>query len=184
MSERRARRPYAALALTLLGAALSLTACGDDGSDPPAIDEDPPAVWNPCGGLATPAMQRAFGVGFTKEAGEPTAPRCTFTPTEEGGPALDANYMLFPAGLDAAWDAMGTLAGEVEEVDVRGADAARMVVKFSQGSLLATGFVQNGDLIQMVNLVDPKPHDRAVDVAGMRTVLAALSAHAVANNVE
>jgi hypothetical protein len=183
MPERGGRRRAAALA-GLAGLALTLAGCGDDESTPPTVDEDPPAVWNPCAGLATPAMERAFGVGFAKEAGEPTAPRCTFTPTEEGGPALDANYMLFPAGLDAAWDSMGTLAGEVEELDVTGADDARLVVKFAQGSLLVTGFVQNGDLIQMVNLVDPAPHDRAVDVAGVRAVLAALSAHAVEKNVE
>lgn len=180
MPERGARR----LAVVLVGAALSLTACSDDKTDPPKIDEDPPAVWNPCAGLAKPALQRAFGVDFTKEDGEPTAPRCTFTPVETGGPALDANYMLFPAGLDAAWNSMGTLAGDVEELEVEGADDARLVVKFAQGSLLVTGFVQNGDLIQMVNLVDPSPHDRAVDVAGVRTVLAALSAHANANGVD
>ncbi len=174
MPERRPGR----LTVVLVAALLSLAACGDDKTSPPTIDEDPPAVWNPCAGLAVPALERAFGVGFTKEAGEPTAPRCTFTPTEEGGPALDANYMLFPAGLDAAWDAMGTLAGTTEDVEIAGADAARIVVKFAQGSLLATGFVQNGDLIQMVNVVDPAPHDRAVDVAGVRTVLAAMSAHA------
>ncbi|MDO9494932.1 MAG: hypothetical protein Q7J48_04455 [Nocardioides sp.] len=176
MPDRAGRRRR--LAVVLTGAVLSLAACGDDATTPPTIDEEPPAVWNPCAGLAKPAMERAFGVGFTKEAGEPTAPRCTFTPTVVGGPALDANYMLFPAGLDAAWDSMGTLAGEVEEVDVAGADDARLVVKFAQGSLLVTGFVQNGDLIQIVNLVDPAPHDRTVDVAGVRTVLAAMSAHA------
>lgn len=172
------------LAVALAAALLSLSACGDDETTPPTIDEDPPAVWNPCSGLARPALERAFGVGFTKDAGEPTAPRCAFTPTEDGGPALDANYMLFPAGLDAAWDSMGTLAGEVEELDVAGADDARLVVKFAQGSLLVTGFVQNGDLIQIVNLVDPKPHDRKVDVAGVRTVLAAMSEHANENGVQ
>lgn len=183
MPERALGRPAGVL-VALAGVALSLTACSDDTTDPPTIDEDPPAVWNPCDGLATPALQRAFSVGFTKEDGEPTSPRCTFTPTEKGGPALDANYMLFPAGLDAAWDSMGTLAGDVEEVDVAGADDARLVVKFAQGSLLVTGFVQNGDLIQIVNLVDPAPHDRAADVAGIRTVLTLLSKHADTKGVE
>lgn len=182
MPERAGRRRR--LAVVLTGAVLSLAACSDGPTTPPTIDEEPPAVWNPCAGLAEPALQRAFGVGFTKEAGEPTAPRCTFTPTEKGGPALDANYMLFPAGLDAAWDSMGTLAGDVEEVEISGADDARLVVKFSQGSLLVTGFVQNGDLIQIVNLVDPAPHDREVDVAGVRTVLAALSEHANEKDVD
>lgn len=172
------------LAVLLLGAALALSACGDDRTDPPRIDEEPPAVWNPCDGLATPVLQRAFGVGFTKEDGEPTSPRCTFQPTDEGGPALDANYMLFPAGLDAAWDSMGTLTGDVQEIEVAGADDARLVVKVAQGSLLVTGFVQNGDLIQIVNLVDPAPHDRAVDVAGVRRVLTAMSKHAETNGVE
>ena len=69
MPERRVRR-LAVVLLGLVGAALSVTACSDDKTTPPTIDEDPPAVWNPCDGLATPAMQRAFGVGFTKEDGE------------------------------------------------------------------------------------------------------------------
>lgn len=166
------------LAVVLVGALLSLAACSDDKMTPPTIDEDPPAVWNPCAGLAVPALERAFGVGFTNEAGEPTAPRCTFTPTEEGGPALDANYMLFPAGLDAAWDAMGTLAGQTQDVEVAGADAARMVVKFAQGSLLATGFVQNGDLIQTVDVIDPQPYESSQVVRGVRSLLAEFSAAA------
>ena len=42
-------------------------------------------------------------------------------------------------------------------------------------TLLVTGFVQNGDLVQVVNVVDPTPFDRRRLVAAVRTVMADLA---------
>lgn len=162
---------------------MSLVAgCSDD---PPRADlGSPPALWNPCDGLDVGAMDTAFSTSFNKDSGTAEAPVCTFTPQDDGEPAVDANYMVFDAGLDAAWDTMGTVAGSTVDLDVAGADAARMVVHFTPASLLATGFVQNGDLIQIVNVVDPAPFERDVVRSGMTSVLTDLSAHAATKGLE
>ncbi|WP_193607564.1 hypothetical protein [Nocardioides lijunqiniae] len=174
------RRSAAVVALLLCAA---LTACsGDD--PPPKPHGDPAPVWNPCDGITPAQAQQAFGTTFTIDDGEEGDLRCVLTPAEEGGPALEANYQVFPSGLDAVFSGMGPLAGETLVVDVAGADDARLVVNAETKSLLISGFVQNGDLIQTVNLVDPAPFDRAAGVRGIRRVLAAFSAHAVAEQVE
>ncbi len=176
----RARRLAGALGTVVL--ALAVSSCsGDDEPSPPPEATTP--VWNPCDGLTEDGVGRALGIEVSMEAGEPTDPVCILAPAEEGGPALDANYLVFPAGLDEAWDTMGVLAGRTIDVQVPRADAARMVVKFTEDALLVTAFVQNGDLIQVVNLVDPAPFDRDADVRGLRRVLADLSAHADENGV-
>ena len=183
MTERgRGRRPQRVLLpglLLLVG--LVAAGCSDDPSPavvPPSATGSPTALWNPCDGLDAAAVGKILGGPVTKDDGEPSAPRCAFTPKREDGAALNANYRLVPEGLDAAWDTLGPVAGRQIDLVVPGADDARMVVKFAQDSLLITGFVQNGDLIQVVNLVQPAPFDRDVAVRAMRTVLADLSAHA------
>lgn len=159
--------------------AVTLAACGDEppASDPAAAVPTTP-LWNPCDGLSPEGVGEVLGAQVTMDAGRPAAPRCAFTPAEEGGAAIDANYVLFPAGLDEAWDTMGALDGTVTNPPIAGADDARMVVNVQEGSLLVTGFVQNADLIQVVNLVDPAPYDRAVGLRAVRQVMTDLSAHA------
>ena len=79
---------------------------------------------------------------------------------------IDANYMLFPEGLDAVFDAMTDLdPDDVRVVQVAGADAAKIVVDFDDRQLFVSGFVQNGDLIQTVDVVDPQPYDAQPDGA-------------------
>ncbi|WP_309650003.1 hypothetical protein [Nocardioides sp.] len=162
-----------------LGLAATLVACGGEApaTDPAAAVPTTP-LWNPCDGLTAEGVGEVLGADVTMDAGRPAAPRCAFTPAEEGGAAVDANYVLFPAGLDEAWDTMGQLDGAVTNPTIAQADDARMVVNIDGGSLLVTGFVQNDDLIQVVNLVDPAPYDRAVGLRAVRQVMTDLSAHA------
>lgn len=179
MSEpHRSRRRLATLlgALTLAG---TLAACGGDAptTDPAAAVPTTP-LWNPCDGLSAEGVGGVLGAEVTMDAGRPASPRCAFAPAEEGGAAIDANYVLFPAGLDEAWDTMGTLDGTVTNPAIALADDARIVVNTQDESLLVTGFVQNDDLIQVVNLVDPAPYDRTVGLRAVRQVMTDLSAHA------
>ena len=162
-----------------VAALLLLASCsGDD--DPPAPTATPTeALWNPCDSLDLRDVSTWFGAGFTEDAGTPDAPVCTFTPDDDGGPVVDANYMLFPEGLDAVFDAMtGLDPDDVREVQVPGADAARLVVDFDDSQLFVSGFVQNGDLIQTVDVVDPKPYDQTKVVRAVRSILAEFSAAA------
>jgi hypothetical protein len=165
--------------LATLAVLTLLSSCsGDD--EPPAPSATPTAVtWNPCDALDLAEVSAWFDGGFTKDAGTPEAPACTFTPAADGGPVIDANYMLFPDGLDAAFDAIrGLDPDDVRPVKVPGADAARVVVDFDDSQLFVSGFVQNGDLIQTVDVVDPLPYDQAAVVRGVRSVLASFSAAA------
>ena len=178
---RHLRRPlrWPGALLGVVALAVTLTACGGDApaTDPAAAVPTTP-LWNPCDGLSVEGVGAALGAEVTMDAGRPAAPRFAFAPAEEGGAAIDANYVLFPAGLDEAWDTMGALDGTVTNPTIALADDARMVVNTQDDSLLVTGFVQNADLIQVVNLVDPAPFERAVGVRAVRQVMSDLSAHA------
>lgn len=181
--QRRTRRWAGAAALVAVG--LLAAACGDDGDvgTKPDLPTEPPALWNPCDALDTTFVEEQFGARTTKEDGTPTAPDCRFVPEEgSGDPVLDANYQLFGGSLDEFWEQMG----QGEDADVRqpavpGADAARIVVAAEEDQLYVTGFVQNGMLFEVVNLVDPAPYDEERAVRGMRAALEALTRHADEN---
>jgi hypothetical protein len=171
---KRASAPLIALAALLL-----LNSCGDD--DPPAggpTGTPTEGLWNPCDALELSAVSDWFGGDYTKDSGTLSAPRCTFTPATDGDPVIDANYQPFPGGLDAVFESMDIDPDDVREVEVAGADAARIVVDFDDRQLFVSGFVQNGDLIQTVDVIDPQPYETSVVVRGVRSVLAEFSAAA------
>ncbi len=173
---------WAALAVLLL-----LAGCGgEEVGEKPDLPDETPALWNPCDVLDPELIERAFGSVATEESGTPEAPECRFKPDEESGQAVvTSSYTLFDGTLDEAWDTMGQPErAEVMEPDVEGADAARIVVEVVKKQLYVTGFVENGDLIQNVNVVDPAPYDEEQVLAGVRTVLTALSQHAAESGVE
>jgi len=161
---------------------LALAACGDDEvGAKPAPPTETPALWNPCDVLDAALVEERFGIDATEHAGTPTKPECRFTPAEGSGEAvITSNYLLFPGTLEEAWKTMG----QPPDADVRapaidGADGARIVVDATAEQLYVTGFVQNGDLIQQVDVVDPAPYAEKRVVRGVRALLATLSAHAV-----
>jgi len=163
-----------ALALPLLA-----SGCGGDDGPPPAAPSPTEALWNPCDALDAQGIERAFGGPVTEENGTPTSPVCSFAPRSEGDPVVDANYLLFPDGLEAAWDTMGrSETAAVTTPKVRGADDTRLVVDSDEDRLYVSGFVQNGDLIQTVDAVDPKPYDRARLVRAVTWALGEMSDHA------
>jgi len=181
VSARRTRRPLAAAALA--GAlTLGLAACsGDDpaaapGHGGPTAPDEP--LWNPCSALDTTLVERLFRGSTTEQDGSAADPACSFTPDDEGGVVLDANYLLYPAGLDRAFETFGVDQGETTVVTtprIPAADDARVVVDRRKDALLVSGFVQNGNLIQTVNLAEPAPFHRARATDGMRTLLTRLS---------
>ncbi|HET9419579.1 MAG TPA: hypothetical protein VFO49_00495 [Nocardioides sp.] len=174
MSDRRTAAWVIALALPLL-----VAGCGDDDGPPPAAPTPTEALWNPCDALDAKGVNRAFGVSATEDAGTPTSPSCSFAPKTEGDPVVDANYVLFPEGLDAAWETMGrSETAQVSSPKVQGADDTRLVVDSDAQQLYVSGFVQNGDLIQTVDAIDPKPYDRRQVVDAVNWALGELSAHA------
>lgn len=170
------RTAWAVAALPLL-----LAGCGDgDVGAKPELPTETPALWNPCDALDTAFVLEQFGSTTTKSAGSPTAPECRFAPAEKSGEAaLTANYQLFGGSLDDFWAAMGQTDGaDVRDPAVAGADAARIVVDAAKDQLYVTGFVQNGNLFEVVNLVDPAPYDEKGAVRGMEATLARLTTHA------
>lgn len=188
---RRAGMPSPALVPALVPALLAvgglLAACGGEAEVGPKPDlpTETPALWNPCDALDTDFVAARFGSTTTEDAGSPTSPQCRFTPAADSGDAvLTANYLLFPGSLSDAWETMGQQAdADVRTPAIEGADEARIVVNATRAQLYVTGFVQNGDLIQQVDVVDPRPYDEAQVVAGVRATLTRLSAHAVTSSV-
>ena len=174
------------LLLTLVVVAalgVGLAACsGDDdpaaapGHGNPTAPAEP--LWNPCSALDVALVERLFGAGTTEEDGTASQPSCSFTPADDGAAVLDANYLLYPAGLDRAFQTFGVAQGETTQVTspkIPVADGARLVVDAREDALLVSGFVQNGDLIQTVNLAEPAPFQRERAVTGMVEVLTRLS---------
>jgi len=154
------RRTVAAVAVAAL---LPLLAgCGGDDGDPPsAAPTQTEPLWNPCDALGAQGVGRRLGTPVVEENGTPTEPRCSFKPEREGDPVVAATYQIFPAGLEEAWQTMGrSRTATVTQPPVPGATATRLVVEVDHGQLFVTGFVQNGDLIQTVNAIDPEPFDR------------------------
>lgn len=165
----------------LLALAALAAGCGnDDVGAKLDLPTETPALWNPCDALDVAFVKAQFGATTTKHAGTPTEPECRFAPAEGSGqPALTANYQLFSGTLDEFWKQMGQPEGaDVRDPAVPGADAARIVVSAQEDQLYVTGFVQNGALFELVNLVDPKPYDAQRAVRGVTATLVRLSAHA------
>ncbi|WP_344775504.1 hypothetical protein [Nocardioides panacisoli] len=175
---RRAR--YALAATGAAVGVLLLGGCGDDTSAKPTMPSETPALWNPCDAIDSDLVQDAFGTVAKEEDGTPTQPECRFSPDEKtGAPVVQANYQQFSGGLEAAWDTMG----QPKDADVRRpsipqADDARLVISVVKKQLYVTGFVQNGPLIQTLNVVDPAPYDEDRDIAGTERILTAFSRHA------
>ena len=176
-------RSGAAVAVLLL-----LAGCGngEEVGEKPDLPDETPALWNPCDVLDARFVEREFGSVTTEEPGTETLPECRFKPEEASGQAVvTSSYTLFAGTLDEAWDSMGQPDdAEVTEPGIEGADAARIVVDVVKKQLYVTGFVENGDLIQNVNVVDPTPYDEQQIIAGVRATLTVLSLHAVDSGVE
>lgn len=177
----RPRRTTAAL-LALLAPALLLAGCGgDEVGAKPVQPSETPALWNPCDALDARFIKAQFGSDTTEHDGASTAPECRFAPAKgTGQAAITANYQLFSGNLDDFWQQMGAPKdADVRNPKVPGADAARIVVAADKRQLYITGFVQNGQLFELVNVVDPAPYDQKRLVRGTVTLLGRLSAHAV-----
>ncbi|TIC89071.1 hypothetical protein E8D34_00725 [Nocardioides sp. GY 10113] len=176
----RLRTAAALAALPVL--TLGLAACSDDEAAPrPDLPTETPALWNPCDAITEAFVKKHLGAETTKNDGTPTQPDCRFAPeADSGDPVLTANYQLFDGTLDELWSAMGQEStADVRDVDVPGADGARLVVDARNQQLYVTGFVENGTLFQVVNVADPKPYDEEMVVAGVEETLRVLSRHAV-----
>jgi len=170
---------------------LALGACsspGAPGSSPSAADADSAAsaladtgTWNPCADLAPGPVGRELGARVRKETGTVETPRCAFLPAEKGGPTLNVTYTWFPDGFEEAWRSMGELDGDVRDLDVPGADQARLVVSARRQAVLVTGFAQIGDLVETVNAAALAPYDEKAVVAATTRVMATLAKHAPAS---
>jgi hypothetical protein len=173
-------RRTAAGAVVLATALGALAGCGgDDEGPPPAAPSSTQALWNPCDALGAGGLGRRLGATVVEDDGTATEPRCGFTPEAEGDPVVAATYQIFSAGLDEVWRTMGhSETATVTRPRVAGADATRLVVEVDHAQLFVTGFVQNGDLIQTVNAIDPEPFDRARVSGAVVWALGRLSAHA------
>jgi hypothetical protein len=175
------RRAAGVLAAGFAPLALVLAGCGEDEVAPkPELPSETPALWNPCDGLEADFVNRQFKATTEKNAGTPTKPDCRFVPTQgTDEPVVSVNYQQFAGSLAEFWQAMG----QPEDADVRtptvpGADGARIVVATEKDQLYVTGFVQNGFLFEVVNVVDPAPYDEKRVVRATEAVLEQLTAHA------
>lgn len=196
MPEPRARFPRRAVGRVGATAAavvltLALAGCSGDDADEavgpkPDLPTTVPALWNPCTALDLDRVEALLDATLTQDVGTDDDPVCHFVPDDDGGAAVDVNYQLFDGDMDQliasfgiASDAPGTDEQTgVEELDVPRADGARLVSLVQDGTLTFTGFVQNGDLVQLVNVLDPQPFDRPRLKAAVAAMLGDLAARA------
>ncbi len=153
-------RGLPALLVAVLAAGCSSAPASDgEPATPPGHPTTAPAVWNPCDGLRPQRVARLFRTTFTVDAGTPGEPACRFTPTAEGEAGIDVNYQIFAGTLAELFATFGTAEAttEVTMAQVPASDDARIVIDTVDDTLLVTGFVQNGRLVQVVNVLDPAP---------------------------
>lgn len=180
MRDLQVRRWAAAAAVVPLG--LALAACGGGSTDAhPAMPSQTQPLWNPCDALSPAMIQQELGPRTKEMDGTPTTPDCRFVPLHKnaGDPVVSANYQLTAGNLDQYWKAMGQeKSADVTKPKIALADDARVVTSEHGHQLAVTGFVQNGDLYQVINIVDPAPYDKARTEKGIAALLTALSKHA------
>ena len=184
-------RTAAALVVLLLGS-LGLSGCSGNSADEalgpkPSLPATPTeALWNPCTALSLDRVETLLDSSLSRNAGTPEEPICQFTPTVEGGPAVTVNYQLFNGTMEQLIASFGVISNapgsndrtEVEKVNEPRSDGARLVLLVQDDTLAITGFVKNGALVQLVNLVQPAPYDREVLRAGVAKMIGNLAARA------
>lgn len=178
----RACRPSLVAAVLIVAATLTGCADGPAPTSQAAPPEAAPA-WNPCTGLDIDTVAAEFGVTYATRLGSPDTPTCTFSPQTEGDPAIDINYQAYVGTLEELLKTFGVQVEKgrtsVASPTIDGADDARLITDVSTDDTLAiTGFVQNGRLVQIVNVLDPGPFDRTALTAAARALMADLAANA------
>lgn len=157
---------------------LALAGCGSSSAPsatPSSSTPDEPAV-QPCSGLDAATISKALGSGVKVDEGTKDDPQCALIPTHKGDPVFRLNYQWwFSGGLDAAFQTMNVGKGQVSDIKVPDAHAAKLVVQARPKQLFVSGFVENGNLIQNVNGEALAPYSRARMLAATRLILAQLS---------
>lgn len=174
-----------ALLAVALAASTALSACSGD--EPAQIAPPEPQVsaepaWNPCSGLDIETVTELFGTTYTTRLGTAEAPVCTFAPQTDGEPVVDVNYQTFPGSLGELLKTFGQTEvpgrTQVTTPDVEGADDVRLIIDGNDGTFVATAFVRNGLLVQILNVLDLAPYDRRELLRGVDVLMADLAANA------
>ena len=178
----------AILGLAALG--LLVTGCSGD-PEPPA--PDPTAVapvepaWNPCSSLDADAVIARLGATYSVRRGTAQEPVCTFVPDNDGDPVVDINYNTFTGSLPellATFGVDGTGSTKVRIPEIPGAKDARVLAtRGDDDTLRITGFVRNGLLVQVVNVLDPAPFDEKDVLRDVTSLMADLAAGAKASGL-
>ncbi len=173
------------LVAAVLTASAALSACAGDEAPqtaPQATEVSAEPAWNPCSGLDVETVTELFGATYTTRLGTVDAPTCTFAPQSDGEPVVDVNYQTFPGSLGELLETFGQTEEpgrtQVTSPDVEGADDARLIIDGNDGTFVATAFVRNGLLVQILNVLDLAPYDRPELLRGVETLMADLAANA------
>lgn len=170
--------PAAPVVATIAALAV-LSGCGSSTSSAPSAASSSalPSV-QPCDEVDAGAISTTLGQTVRVDTGSADAPVCFLRPSAARGAAFDLNYQWFYVdGLDAYFKSAKLPAGSLHDVKVPGADAAKIIVNKTAKAYQATGYVQNGALVQSVNAAGA-PSDGARILAATKLILTQLSAKA------
>ncbi|WP_028659744.1 hypothetical protein [Nocardioides insulae] len=162
----------------LASASSAAAGAADEQGGVPESDASQSKPFNPCDGLKVGPVSKALGAELTLDTGTEDAPRCALVPVEDGGAAFTLNYLFFAGSLEEAWQTMDLEGGTVTRPHIPGTADARLVTNRTKDNYVVTGFIENGDLIQTVDAVDPRPYDVAGVDAAVTEILTQLSAKA------
>lgn len=184
MTERRGRLTALGLGLALL---LALAGCDDEAgggnsasSSTSSPRQDVREVPDPCEAIDPAEVAALVGVREVEAAadGAPNYRGCTYTDTATNVVVLTSTVYASSADFEQIWaSVVDSIQAETTNVEVPGAEGARVIVAADEQSLAVSGVAAANGIVDQVNLLAPAPYDRDAQIAAITVVLERLVAH-------
>lgn len=186
MTERRFRSLAAGIGLAI--ALLGTAACASesDGADPDDISTqtsfptvEAREVPDPCAAITPDEVATLIGVDAleTLADGGSSYRGCSYTDVSTDLVALTTTVYASNADFEDVWSSVAeSIQSEVLDVEVAGAEGARLIIAEQEGSLAISGVASANGIVDQVNLLTPAPFDRNTQIAAATTILESLVA--------
>lgn len=137
------------------------------------------SVPDPCEAIPAEEVAELVGVAAVETAPDGAASYrgCSYTDAETRVVLMTTTLYASDADFEAVWQSVvGSIQADTTEVEVAGAEGARLITAADEASLAISGVAAAGGVVDQVNLLVPAPYDEARQAATVTTVLERLVA--------